>query len=139
MPDKKYIQKVYDFMNTAYGEKGAVTKGVFRGSFNDFYDRINTDSKYADKIYGALSKAYGPMGSLKRDAFSSDITGFRERVLAPSGTQPTTRDIPTGLPEENPYRQFYKRAKIFLFLSNNVLVTSRISKLLSRISKQLNL
>src|SRR5882757_176267 len=111
MPDKKYIQKVYDFMNTAYGEKGAVTKGVFRGSFNDFYDRINTDSKYADKIYGALSKAYGPMGSLKRDAFSSDITGFRERVLAPSGTQPTTRDIPTGLPEENPVQAVLQTGK----------------------------
>lgn len=83
MPDKDYIKKIYSFMTSAYGDSGALSKGAFRGSFDDFYNKISSDEKYADKIQNALSIAYGPNGGLKKGTFSLDPVKFRERVLTP--------------------------------------------------------
>lgn len=126
MPDKKYIKKVYDFMNTAYGDTGSVKKRVFRGSFDDFYNRINTDQVYADKIYGALDQAYGPTGAAKKDAFTADITSFRDKVLTPkqsaaqavkvAETNPVQAVLQTGTnieAPEQPAPKYFQDIKAF--------------------------
>lgn len=102
MPDKDYIKKVYNFMDSAYGQNGAVAKGAFRGSFDNFYNRISGDEKYADKIFGALSTAYGVNGRVRKDAFTSDATTFRDKVLQPA-QQPAdiTESVPTSDPVTN--------------------------------------
>lgn len=102
MPDKDYIKKVYGFMTSAYGDKGALSRGAFRGSFDDFYNKISSDEKYADKIQSALSTAYGSNGRLKKGAFSLDPERFRERVITPKEQFETAKsylDVAAGPPK----------------------------------------
>jgi hypothetical protein len=98
MPDKDYIKKVYSFMDNAYGKNGAVSKGAFSGSFDQFYNKISSDEKYAQKIFGALSTAYGPAGLYKRGSFTPDITTFRGKVLTPK--QAAAQVVPVAVEEE---------------------------------------
>lgn len=93
MPDKDYIKKVYTFMDSAYGAKGMLSPGAFRGSFDDFYGKISRDSKYADKIQKALEIAYGPNGAVKKAAFSSDVNTFQGKVLKQPEQFKTAQDL----------------------------------------------
>src|ERR1044072_6000370 len=95
MPDKDYIKKVYNFMDSAYGAKGSLSPGAFKGSFDVFYDKISSDSKYADKVQKALEIAYGPNGALKKGAFSSDINSFQGKVLKQPEQFETAQDLLT--------------------------------------------
>lgn len=85
--DKPYLKKIYNFLNTAYGKEGTVSKGAFTQSYQDFESKISSNDKYKDKIYGALSNAYGPSGVVRKNAFTSTLEAFRGKV---SSTQPST-------------------------------------------------
>lgn len=95
MPDKDYIKKVYNFMDSAYGAKGVLSPGAFRGSFDDFYTKISSDSKYADKVQKALEIAYGPNGAVKKGSFSSDVNSFQTKVLKQPEQFKTAQDLLT--------------------------------------------
>ena len=95
MPDKDYIRKIYNFMDSAYGKSGAVQKGAFggNGGFDGFYNRITSDAKYADKVYGALNIAYGPDGAYRRNAFSLKPDAFLEKVSAQPEQLPIAKEF----------------------------------------------
>jgi hypothetical protein len=112
--DKPYIQKVYNFMTSAYGANGVVAPNAFRSDYNTFASRLSADPKYADKIYGALADAYGSNGSAKREAFTSTVDQFRTRVLGGKEAETQTRDSSSIAPtpvSDNPVDKVLASAK----------------------------
>jgi hypothetical protein len=92
--DKPYIQRIFNFMTSAYGRSGKLAKDAFTNDFDTFYQKITTNGKYADKIYNALNDAYGQKGKVKAGSFTSNTDTFKSKVLAPvAQSQPQQFDV----------------------------------------------
>lgn len=85
--DKPYIQKLFGFMQAAFGLKGKLSPGAFTNDLDTFVNKITTNPKYADKIHTALHDAYGTKGKVKKGAFTTNAENFRAKVLAPQPMQ----------------------------------------------------
>lgn len=99
--DKPYIQRLFKFMDSAYGVKGSLSAGAFSKNgqpvtFDDFYGRITKNPKYADKIYEALNAAYGPSGRLRKGAFTSNPDSFKNKVLVSEPPKEGPKQFPVA-------------------------------------------